>query len=219
MRLVAHEEGRSLQLISMEEVRPLRGGIHPPDLLSIIIQRYRFVSYPQSYEPNKAVKLETGVIDISSITIPVLAMEIYQDGLLISTRNTEDSDLVLDEFIDWLVRDFGFRPPITIVPRKYTSRMVVDIDGELEGLISSLRVLGEVASAAFNAVDLSVNNLQVGPFPPGQYPYQATWSLARRILDPLIRTRYLSSAPLSSPDHFEFLLNVERALGRGENAC
>src|ERR1700730_18421157 len=101
MKLIAHEEGRSLQLISMDEVRPLRGGVYPIDALSKIIAKYRFVNYPKAYEPNTTLKFETGVTEVSATQIPILGLEIYSDGILISTRNTDDSDLVLDQFIEW----------------------------------------------------------------------------------------------------------------------
>jgi hypothetical protein len=216
MKLVGHEEGRSLQLISMDEVRPVRGGVYPIEALSKIIAKYKFVNYPKVYEPNTTLKFETGVAEVSTTQIPILALEIYSDGLLISTRNTDDSDLVLDQFIEWSVQEFGFREPMTIVPRRYVSKMVVDIDGEFDNLSASFRVLGAVAARSFNVPteSLSIVNLTVGPYPPPQYPYQTTWQFFRRVVEPLVPNRYLSTAPLPSSGHYDFLVNLENALRR-----
>src|ERR1700735_4275282 len=176
MKLVAHEEGRSLQLISADEIRPLKGGIFPIDALSKIVSKYRFVKYPNVYEPNTTVKLEVGVTDIDLVTIPILALEIYADGILMSTRNTDDSDAVFNQFMQWSIDELGFREPMTIVSRKYVSRMVVDIDGEFENLARQFRTLGTLASSAFGveSENLRIVDLRIGPFPPTQYPYQTT---------------------------------------------
>jgi hypothetical protein len=216
MKLIAHEEGRSLQLISADEIRPLRGGVFAIEALSKIVSKYRFTKYPNVYEPNTTIKLEIGVAQVDALTIPILALEIYADGLLMSTRNTEDSDIVLDEFMKWSIVEFGFRAPTTSVPRKYVSRVVVDITGEFDNLSRPFRTLGTLASNAFGveSENLSIINLSIGSFPPTQYPYQTTWQLTRRMSDPHVRERYLSSAPLSSPEHLLFLENVEKTLRR-----
>src|SRR6202041_2178710 len=101
MKLIAHEEGRTLQLISGDEIRPLRGGVFPPDILTKIITKYRFQKYPTSYEHGATLKFETGVTEINGVTIPISTLDIYGDGLLMSTRMTDDSDLALDQLLEW----------------------------------------------------------------------------------------------------------------------
>ncbi len=217
MKLIAHEEGRSLQLISMDEVRPLRGGVFPIEAMAKIISQYKFTTYPKTFEPNAVLKFEIGITQVDALQIPILALEIYSDGVLVSTRNTDDSDLVLDQFFAWTNEEFGPRERMTIVPRKYVSKIVIDIDGGFDNLAAPLSVFGAVISKAFGVpteTGLSIVHLQVGPHPPTQYPPLTTWQLVRRIVEPIVPSRYLSTAPLSTVAHYEFLENLEKNLRR-----
>ncbi len=216
MKLIGHEEGRSLQLISMDEVRPLNSGVYPVDALRRIANKYKFVNPPNAYEPNTTIKFETGLAEIGTVKIPIMSLEIYSDGILVSARNTGDSDIVLEEFIRWATEEFGFRERMTVVPRKYVSRIIVDVDGDFDNLAAPLRALGLVTSEAFGveSSSLSITSLHVGPHPPTQYPYQTTWQLTRRVVEPLVPNRYLSAAPLSSDDHYNFLVSLEHAVRR-----
>lgn len=214
MKLVSHEEGRNLQLVSADEVRPLRGGIYAPDAIGALAARYRFQKYPTSYEPETR-RFEMGVAEINGINIAINNLDIYSDGFLASTSNTDDSDLVLDDLINW-GEAIGFRRPTTIVPRKYVSRIVVDFDKPLDALVDIFGILTKAASSAFadNPSNLNIISVQVGPYPPTQYPYQTTWRLERRTIEPILPTRYISVAPLPSAAHFAFLDTVERLLSR-----
>jgi hypothetical protein len=210
--LVSHEEGRTLQLISADEIRPLRGGVFTPDAITAIATKYRFQKYPTSPEPETR-RYEIGVAVIDGITIPINNLEIYADGFLVSTNNTDDSDLVLGDLLEWGMQ-IGLRRPTTIVPPKYVSRIVVDFEKRIDVLAEVFGILSQAASEAFvdRPDNLNIINIQVGPFPPTQYPYQTTWQLARRTTDPIAPLRYISSAPLSSDAHFAFLETVERRL-------
>lgn len=214
MKLIAHEEGRSLQLISADEIRPLRGGPFISDVTAAIASRYRFISVPQNLAPSQTRKFENGVIVVGVLSIPINAIEIYGDGFLVSTCNTDDSDLVLDEFLEWTITQFGLRRPTTLVPRKYTSRVIIDFNHMFDEFAGQFALLGETAARAFgmDTGRLCLVQVQVGPFPPTQYVYQSTWTLVKRISDPMAVNRYISSAPLSTAEHLEFLEGIERAL-------
>jgi hypothetical protein len=217
MKLIAHEEGRSLQLISMDEVRPLRGGVFPIEAMAKLISKYQFTTYPKIFEQNAVLKFEIGITQVDALQIPILGLEIYSDGVLVSTRSTDDSDLVLDQFFAWTTKEFGLRERMTIVPRKYISKIVIDIDGGFDNLAAPLSVFGAVISSAFGVPTesgLSIVHLQAGPHPPTPYPYQTTWQLVRRIAEPIVPNRYLSTAPLSTVAHYEFLENLEKNLRR-----
>jgi hypothetical protein len=211
---IGYEEGRSLQLISADEIKPLRGGPFILDVAAAIAARYRFISVPQNLAPDQSRKFENGVIMISTLTIPINSFEIYGDGLLVSTCNTDESDLVLDDFLEWVITQFGLRRPTTLVPRKYVSRIIIDFDHMLDAFAKPLAVLSETPAQAFgmDTGRLCLTQVQVGPFPPTQYVYQSTWTLAKRINDPMVANRYISSAPLSTADHLKFLEQIERAL-------
>jgi hypothetical protein len=213
MKLVASEEGRSLQLISVDEIRPMRGGPFLLDVAATIIERYRFMTVPQKLDtPNEARKFQNGVIVIDSLSIPVLSLDIYSDGLLVSTRNTDESDLVLDEFLAWTARQFHLRRITTLVPRQYVSRVVIDFDHMFDRFAAPFAALSETVAEAvgIDAGQLCITEMQVGPFPPTQYVYKSTWHLVKRVSEPMVANRYISSMPLATADHLEFLKRIEQ---------
>jgi hypothetical protein len=213
MKLIAYEEGRALQLISSDEIRPLRGGPFALDVAVAIGERYRFQIVPLKTETNQSRKFENGIIVINSYSIPIISLEVYMDGILFSTRNTDESDIVLDDFMEWVISECGLRRPTTIVPRKYVSRVIIDFDHMFDAFAASFTALSETAAQAFGMDGrLCITEIQVGPFPPTQYIYQSTWQLIKRVTEPMVVNRYISSAPISTMAHLEFLERIEKAI-------
>ena len=214
MKLIGYEEGRSLQLIAAEEIRPLRGGPFLLDAASAVIQHYKFVTVPEKFDMNEARKFQNGVIVINGLSIPILSFEIYNDGFLVSTRNTDESDLVLNEFLEWATDTFQFRRPVTLVPRQYVSRVIVDFDQKFDNFAKSFNILSVTVAEALglSADQLCITEMQVGPFPPPQYVYKSTWNLWKRVSEPMVANRYISLMPLATAAHLEFLRRIEQAI-------
>src|ERR1700758_4577778 len=105
MELISHHSGQSLQLVVMDEIRPLRGGVFSGDLAAAIVQRYGFTK-GDPLVPGQPAKFQTGVFR-SEITIPIEALEIYQDGVLVRSTATDDADIVLNDFASWLTERFA----------------------------------------------------------------------------------------------------------------
>ena len=214
MNLVAYEEGRSLQLISPDEIRPVRGGPFVVDVVAAISTRYRFTTSPQNFAPNVPRKFENGVIVVNSSSIPIRSFEVYLDGFLASTLTTEESDVVLDDFFEWVIAEFGFRRPSTIVPRQYVSRIIFDFDQMFDSFAKAFSVLNQTAAEAFgiDSSQLCLTELHVGSFPPTQYPYKTSWTLVKRAVEPMVTNRYMSLAPLSTGDHVRFIERIEQVI-------
>jgi hypothetical protein len=212
MEFISTETGQSLQLFVMDEILPRRGGLFLPDLIAEIMSRYRFVTAPTSVEPGQPLKFQTGVWHDGDLTIQVVSLEIYNDGIIINSRNTEDSDVVMDDFLSWLSRNHGLREPITRIPRKYQSRIVVSISGGLDKFMPRFQSMSRIASEAFGTDDgLHLIRLSIGPNPPGQLPYQTTWQIEPRIGQPFVPDRFFSSAPLPTEAHIQLLAELEAA--------
>jgi hypothetical protein len=212
MELVGSETGQCLQLIYMDEVRPLRGGTVATDAAAEIVRRYRFQTFPTKFE-GQAVKFELGMIAVGEITIPITSLEIYIDGVIINTRNTKDSDLVMDDFIEWSKHTFNYREPKSgWLTRKYLSRIVVDFEQSAgETFIKHFEILRRILVGRFESDRHIEPQLTFAPHPAGEAPYQHTWSLTPRITQPLVPNRYFSQAPLSTPAHFDMLCELEAA--------
>jgi hypothetical protein len=218
MRLISTEYGQSLQLIVMDEVRPLRGGTYLPDLISSIIQRYRFVSYPTDLAAaaQQGAKFQTGVIELAGIVIPITSLDIYNDGIIVTTRDTDDSDIVFDDFAGWAIQTFNLREPTTKIPRKHASNVVVDFDVSLGSFIRNFELISKLISSAFATAgishDMHVARLSIGADPATSKlsQVQATLTIEPRGGQPFTSNRYFSGAPLRTQEHLALLSALER---------
>lgn len=218
MEFVSSETGQSLQLLSMDEFRRERGGIFLPDVGHDISVRYRFQSFPERFVPNQAIKFEYGVQEIDGITISINSLDIYSDGVSITTHNTDDADIILEGFLDWVINTYGLKQPRTLTPRRYQSRIVVDLSASAgQSLIKGFQDVSRIIANRLGAGEqlLEVTQLSIGPNPPAQYPFLHTWILQPRITQPHVHNRYYSSAPLSTKEHFDMLQEIETALAKG----
>jgi hypothetical protein len=213
MEFVSCETGQSLQLIHMDEVRPLRGGVFLPDLAAKIAARYRFQTTPTKFEANQPTKFEIGVRELDGVTITIISLEIYVDGIIINSRNTDDADAILTDFIGWIAEKLKLREPKTWLPRRYHSRIVVDLERSAgDTFINEFAALSKIVSKALGSErNLEVAQLTVGPNPPGDVPYLHTWLFQPRIGQPYAPNRYFSAAPLSTRAHFDMLCELEAA--------
>ena len=83
MTPVASDVGQVVQLILMEEVRPLRGGTFPPDLIAAVTKRYRFTSFPTDLtQITQVTKFQLGTIRTGDLYITINTLDIYNDGTL-----------------------------------------------------------------------------------------------------------------------------------------
>lgn len=213
MKFISSESGQSLQLVVMDEIRPLRGGVFLPDLITAIVQRYRFVSFSTQADPAQPIKFQTGVFQSGEITMPIISLEIYTDGVIMNSRTTDDADAIVNDFSRWLIDTFKLREPTTIIPRTYQSKIIVSLDGPLDRFVAQFQPINAILSKAFNTHDeLHVTRLFFGPHPPGPLPYQTTWSIEPRIGQPFVYNRYFSSAPLTTKAHIELLAEIEATL-------
>jgi hypothetical protein len=213
MNFISSEAGQALQLIDMDEVRPLSGEVFQPDAIARVMQRYRFLSTsaPNRTEPNQPIKFQTGVIELEGETFLITNLEVYSDGVIITARNTDDADKIINDLIRWTITDLHFRQPITNIPRTYQSQVVVSLDQSLNSFISRFNEIRTIVERTFNADENSLNvlRLSIGPYPPGTLPYRTTWQIERRIISPFVPDRYFSTAPLPTVAHLDMLAAIE----------
>src|ERR1700730_17383386 len=146
MEFISPESGQSLQLVVMDEIRPLRGGVFLPDLASEIIQRYRFASPPAQLDTAQPVKFQTGVLHAGEITMPITSLELYTDGVIVNSLNTDDADMILDDFASWVAVRFKLRQPFTHLSRKYQSRIIVSLEESLDRFVSHFQIISKIVS-------------------------------------------------------------------------
>jgi hypothetical protein len=211
MKPVSTEAGQALQLAVMDEVRPLRGGPFWPDVITKIAQRYRFVS-PVPTDPAQPAKFQVGVLELNDMTIPIISLEIYNDGIVVNARHTDDADAVMDDFVAWSMATLQLRESTTKIPRQYVSQVIVDLDGELNMFMRNFDALSSVISKAFGTQHtLHISRLAIGTEPIAGIPLaRSTWQIEPRIGQPIASNcRYFSTAPIPTSAHFDLLATLE----------
>lgn len=209
MNLISSEAGQAIQLLPMDEVRPLRGGPFLPDLVTEIARRYRFVSFPQKFVAGQEIKFETGVVEHNGTTIPIRDLQIYNDGFIVTTSHTDNSDTVMNGFIEWAITAFQFRSPVTQVSRRYYSTIVVDFQGGLDRFMRNFDACRDIVSRLLGA-DAHIARMTFATDPT--IPTVSSWQIEARVGSPIGGVRYFSAAPLATRMHVDMLAVLEQAV-------
>lgn len=219
MRFVSALFGQTLQNIPMDEIRPL-SGYNYPGIINAVAARYGFINIPNNINEaiEKGMVFSNGTLLTHKGAIQINQMGIYNDGLLVTTSNTEDSDSLTDDLLQWGSQEFGLRPILTHLPRVYSSQVVVDFDISIDVFVNKFNAMGALISSAIrqgggNEVDLHVARLTVMADPlTVRFPNQSTFYIEPRVGLPLTAQRYVSAAPLTTSAHLELLAAIEKLL-------
>jgi len=217
MQLSAVILARVFAFIEPVDLNP-RGRAHYPELVSAVVERYRFMKYPQvaqDFDETKGVQFEMGrdgEVTISSI-------QIYTQGIVVDTASsTDDSDRVLHEALLWLKAKFGMNySPEMISRRAYVSQLTFYSEVGLGRLNVALSRLAERVSNRLPqffgreivyepiGVYLGYDATQVKQAP-------ANFSIERRTETPFSENKYFSAAPLPTSGHIAALEAFEADL-------
>jgi hypothetical protein len=215
MKFVSTETGQAIQLFMIDEVRPLKGGPFLPDVIANVARRYRFVSLPKEFGPGQALKFETGFAADAG-GIPINALEIYNDGIIVNTTHTDDADIIMDEFLGWIKTELKFREPQTKIPRRYYSRIIVELDEGLDNFIANFETCGKIVTRALGISNSMHVARMVFAVDPSPQPL-TSWQIEPRLGVPFEAKRYFSAAPLSTNAHVDMLAALERAAKPGNS--
>ena len=221
MRIIATDTGRVVQLVVMEEIRPT-SGIYMPALYQAVSDRYAFVARPQDLHVAIAsgAKFNHGRLITPNKTITISDIGIYNDGIIVDSLNTDDAEIILEDFILWTKNILGLRDTITQIPRTYSSLVTVEFERPIESALRGVEIFtGSLNAALKNAYgwDLETNILRFGvnADPQSVPPLRNThFFLERRISRPYSENRYQSGAPLRTEEHLALLQTIETNLFR-----
>jgi hypothetical protein len=222
MKLVSTDFGQVLQLMNMDEMRPLEG-LYLPDFVKGLQQRYQFAVVPNDLlEALKTgAKFHLGKKTIGDRTIVIKELGVYNDGLLISTTNTGDSDALVDDCIKWAIDEFGLRPAQTIIPRQYTSTVVIDFEQSVDKVLGQIEIIKNLLSYSLKSryewsYPISLTGISFG-IDPQLLPQDrnSRFSLEKRVGIPFSHNRYFSAAPLPTEEHLKLLEQIEETLFHG----
>jgi hypothetical protein len=219
MNLIATETGRVLQLIVMEEIRPL-SGLYMPNFYQQLAERYAFVGRPQNYAEaiTNGAKFQHGRLITPTKTMVIKEIGVFNDGIISDAENTDDAEYVAHDLMTWATATFALRPRKTIIPPIYSSVVTIEFDCAIESALRGLDSIMARASAALKQTygweyDIRLLRLGVNADPQAAPPLRNTqFSIERRLGRPYGENRYQAIAPLRTEDHLALLAAVERDL-------
>jgi len=222
MKLISTDMGQVLQLIVMEEVRPL-SGLYLPRLLHAIWERYEFVSGPKDFEADIAngAKFKTGHLQIEGRDIAIQELGFYNDGVVVNALTTDDADLVTDNMLEWITREFKLRPIQTHKQRRHSSGLIVELDASVDTALTKFSTVAQIFSTALKAAygvsyDYNVNTISFAVDPTvAPRLFNTKFQIERRVEIPFSANRYISHAPLKTDAHVRVLEYIERILASG----
>lgn len=221
MKIISIEKGQVLQLLSADEIRPEMAHF-VPTILSIIQKKYEFVSVPTAIDAmKKGFNFEQGRIIIEDREIVINELGIYNDGILITARDTDECDLICDDIINFAINTFRYRPPETQIPRIYTSAIVVEFDDRIERAFKVIDVIGPKLSKLLRRtysfdVDIELYRFSIAADPQKVPQFtNSEFAIERRGGERAggpFENRFYCIAPVRTSEHQELLEEFEQVL-------
>jgi hypothetical protein len=220
MKLISLEAGRAVNLIVMEEVRPLHG-ISLRDFIEAIAERYQFSSVPDpkvAATSSQPTTFKNGEIELNGDKIIIDDLTIYSDGIGVETKHTDKAALVLEDGVAWFSRSFNLRAPMTPVKRAYSSTVIVEFDNPVEQSLKNWNAIQSLLKDAIKKREADDSGLSLTRIVFSTDPtipregYTSTFQLERRADVPYARNRYFCVAPLDTESHLAYLTALDALL-------
>jgi hypothetical protein len=205
-------------------VRSLGNYGYIPDAVNAVVGKYGFVKYPDGADlvmdvatPKPLIFLQ-GKIVIDDQVFVIEKMEIYQAGLLVTTRsNTTNSLLVLDNALNWAGEQFGLKYEDIFPAPMYFSQLEIGLDLPLPRSFPQVSALGAAISKRLSGFWEQPPKFEMTGFTfhydKSKYPAHSpvAFKLERRSENPFEKEVYWTEAPLSTDDHLAVLTEFEQA--------
>src|ERR1035438_8808224 len=152
MRLSGVTLARVLAFVELTDLNP-RGTVYYPDLVRGLVEKLRFVKFPQrieEFDEQKGVEFLTGTW--TGITVEKVVL--YNNGILLDTHSTTDeSERILGEILEWAKGQFKLNYAPEMISRKwYVSNFTFYSDAPLLRPTLPLKTLANSVAAAVEGV-------------------------------------------------------------------
>jgi hypothetical protein len=223
MEVVSFDTGRATWLFPTEEFVPL-GGADGITIIQKVVERYEFKNFPtnptrEEIDKN-GLKFATGIIETQGNRAPIGEFVLYNDGIVAVSNTTERSAVFLDDIVEFVIREFNFRRPISPIKKVYVSTLTVDFESAVSNVFANQAALTSLIGGYLNAppgtsydvavtrLDFSLDDSTVAS------NARPTLILESRATVPLARRRYYSNAAIHTKDHVELLSRIEETFMR-----
>jgi hypothetical protein len=221
MEVVSYDTGRVTWLFPTEEFVPL-GGADGILIIQKIAERYRFKNFPDN--PNReevdknGLKFSVGMFESEANAGTIGEFILYNDGIVAVSNTTERSAAFLDDIVDFVIREFKFRRPISPIKKISVSIMTVEFEKSVADMLANQAALTSLIGSYLNAPqgtshDVVVTRIEFSlddPAAGSNVNARPKLILESRALVPLARHRYYSNAALQTLDHVDLLSKIEK---------
>ena len=222
MKIVGHGLGSVVVLFPPEEIRPTRG-LPITTVIYSIGDRYAFLQVPDLAKPiseldQEGYKFTDGTFVCGNENFTINEFTVYNDGISISSYNTDTSELFFEDLMNWVREELEFRPFVREPMKIYRSHITVRFDQPLSQVIKGFDKLSIALSTALEMhtelsmpvdlirIGMGVDQSKVGKLSP------IPFSLERRIGVSFDEEWYFSEAPFPSKTHIRLLEELESAI-------
>lgn len=220
MEIVSFDSGRVTWLFPTEEFVPL-GGADGMSITRKIAERYEFRNPPENptrEEIDKhGLKFSAGIFQFEGKRATIGEFVLYNDGIVAVSNTTERSTAFLDDVVEFSIREFQFRRPVSPIKKVFVSIVTVEFDNSVVGLFAKQAAVTSLVADYLNAPlgtshGVAVTRLDFSLDDSG-LPLSARPKLIleARASVPLARNRYYSNAAVQTKDHLELLSKIEEA--------
>lgn len=216
MKLLSVVSARSIWLIDTLDLNPFGKNL---ELIEWMKDHYNFLTYPSSnadVDQNGGLSFSLGSFQIRDDLIINVALSIYTDGLVATTRSsTKDTDIFLESVLSLAAKDFGLvYHPEMIRQRLYVSELNVRPTNPLSNLNPRLQEFANRISSLLESQGTTVFELaSIGFWPDSSLPIRySNFQFERKLDVPFSENRYFSRAPLHTDDHLKLLEEFEDIL-------
>lgn len=214
MQLSAVTLARLFAFIEPVDLNP-RGRVHYPDLASALVERYKFLKFPQKaedFDEAKGIMFGGGKFgEIGTINI-----QVFSYGIVVDTASsTDDSEKLLEDALSWGAKALGLTyKPGTVKRKAFVSQLTFHSDVDLKNLHPALSKLSQRLTARVpqffgQSVAYMPTAFSVGYDATSVKSGPAAFTIERRVEIPFSENKYFSTAPLPTPEHITFLTEFE----------
>jgi hypothetical protein len=225
LKIISFDNARVTWLFPLEEFTPAAGA-DGRAILAAIAARYGFTRLPNITTREDIAKnglpFGVGQFEIDGgRRVNIADFIVYNDGIVAVAEKTEWAEKFLEDVVQWVKSEFGFRDFSSGIRKLYASTLIVDFETPLSRLLRGYELISDLISShaifimpnpkplQFSRLDFEVDKTEL----EGQLALPK-FILERRSGVLFSQERYYAVAPMHTASHIEVLTEIERLAAR-----
>ena len=141
------------------------GGTDAAAVMNKVAERYQFKNFPQNATREEidkhGLKFSNGTFEFQGRRTGISDLILYNDGIVATSNTTEHSSAVLDDLMEFVIRDFQFRQPISPIKKVYVSTVTVEFRNSMTNMLAHHAALLDLVGNYLNAPQRTSHNVQL----------------------------------------------------------